>query len=104
MSTQTLLEVSIPTIVIGLTIAISGPLGRYMFWAMDPKLKGHHANLPQATDERQSALYQNGELKVDLSARRVFRGNDEMKQTKIEFDLLVTFIRHAGKVLTHRFG
>lgn len=53
MSTQTLLEVAIPTIVIGLTIAISGPLGRYMFWAMDPKLKD--PNQPQTADQDANA-------------------------------------------------
>lgn len=63
----------------------------------------HHANLTQPSDPHQSAVYQNGELKVDLNARRVFRSGEEMKLTKIEFDLLVAFIRHGGKVLTHRF-
>jgi two-component system KDP operon response regulator KdpE len=44
-----------------------------------------------------------GDLRVDLAARRVFVAEQEVKLTKIEFDLLKVLFRHAGKVLTHRF-
>jgi two-component system KDP operon response regulator KdpE len=43
-----------------------------------------------------------GPLHIDLAARRVFRNQTEVELTKIEFDLLATLARHAGKVLTHR--
>jgi two-component system, OmpR family, KDP operon response regulator KdpE len=43
-----------------------------------------------------------GPLKVDLAARQVFRSGEEVKLTRLEFDLLAELIRHAGKVLTHR--
>ena len=44
-----------------------------------------------------------GDLLVDLEARRVFMRDQEVRLTPIEYRLLITFIQHAGKVLTHRF-
>ena len=43
-----------------------------------------------------------GDVKVDLAARRVFRGDAEVHLTPNEYRLLTTLIRHAGKVCTHR--
>ena len=43
------------------------------------------------------------QLLVDLAARRVFVGEQEVHLTPLEYRLLVTLARHAGKVLTHRF-
>jgi len=43
-----------------------------------------------------------GEVKIDLAARRVFRGGSEVHLTPNEYRLLTTLIRHAGKVCTHR--
>ena len=43
-----------------------------------------------------------GDVRVDLAARRVFRGQAEMHLTPNEYRLLVALIRHAGKVCTHR--
>ncbi len=43
-----------------------------------------------------------GDLKVDLAARLVFRKGTEVHLTPIEYKLLATLARHAGKVLTHR--
>lgn len=48
-------------------------------------------------------IFQTGELKVDLAAHRVWLGEQETHLTPIEYRLLTTLIRHAGKVLTHRF-
>jgi two-component system KDP operon response regulator KdpE len=39
--------------------------------------------------------------KVDLSKRRVFIGETEVRLTPIEYQLLVILIRNAGKVVTH---
>jgi two-component system KDP operon response regulator KdpE len=57
----------------------------------------------RAGDNGETATFIVGELKVDLAARRVFAKNEEVRLTPIEFKLLTTFVRHAGKVLTHRF-
>jgi two-component system KDP operon response regulator KdpE len=40
---------------------------------------------------------------MDLEARRAFMGERELRLTPIEYKLLTTLVRHAGKVLTHRF-
>ena len=41
------------------------------------------------------------DLRVDLAARRVWRGEAEVHLTPTEYKLLTTLVRHAGKVLTH---
>ncbi len=46
--------------------------------------------------------YEFGDLRIDLVRREVFRGEEEVHLTPIEYKLLVLFARHAGKVLTHR--
>jgi two-component system, OmpR family, KDP operon response regulator KdpE len=54
--------------------------------------------LPQGAD----AIFRNGGLEVDLSARVVRKNRQEIKLTPIEYSLLRLFVLHAGKVLTHR--
>lgn len=56
----------------------------------------------RAGDEVGSTTFESGELKVDLATRRVFVSTAEVHLTPIEYKLLLTLIRHAGKVLTHR--
>lgn len=58
-----------------------------------------HAN---RNNEREAPVFTLDQLKVDLAARRVFVGEKEIHLTPIEYKLLTTLIRHAGKVLTHR--
>lgn len=41
-------------------------------------------------------------LRVDLARRQVFVGDREVHLTPIEYRLLTTMIKHAGKVITHR--
>jgi two-component system KDP operon response regulator KdpE len=43
-----------------------------------------------------------GDLVIDRDRRRVIRGEDEIRLTPKEFDLLVFFAQHPGRVLTHR--
>jgi two-component system KDP operon response regulator KdpE len=43
-----------------------------------------------------------GDLRVDMGARRVFLGAQEVRLTRIEYRLLTTLVRYAGKVVTHR--
>ena len=42
------------------------------------------------------------DLRVDLAQRTVFLADREVHLTPIEYKLLITLIRHAGKVVTHR--
>jgi two-component system KDP operon response regulator KdpE len=44
-----------------------------------------------------------GNLLVDLAARLVYRNDEEVHLTPLEYKLLATMVKHAGKVLTHRF-
>lgn len=44
-----------------------------------------------------------GDLRVDLAARLVYRNGKEIHLTPLEYKLLITMLKHAGKVLTHRF-
>ncbi len=41
-------------------------------------------------------------LRVDLAAREVSRDGSPVHLTPLEYKLLATLVRHAGKVLTHR--
>ncbi|TAL56346.1 two-component system response regulator KdpE [Pandoraea sp.] len=43
-----------------------------------------------------------GDIELDLVRRRVARGGVAVHLTPIEYRLLVTLVRHAGRVLTHR--
>jgi two-component system KDP operon response regulator KdpE len=42
------------------------------------------------------------DLVIDRDRHRVMRGDDEIRLTPKEFDLLVLLAQHAGRVLTHR--
>jgi two-component system, OmpR family, KDP operon response regulator KdpE len=56
----------------------------------------------QNADGSGTTSFEFGDLSVDLSARRVHVGNTEVHLTPIEYKLLTTLVRNAGKVLTHR--
>ena len=47
-------------------------------------------------------VFEAGDLRVDLGAREVTRAGMAVHLTPLEFKLLATLVRHAGKVLTHR--
>ena len=51
----------------------------------------------------ESTVLSVGQLRVDLTARLVFLGEEEVHLTPLEYKLLMTMVKHAGKVLTHRF-
>ena len=58
----------------------------------------HAAGAGRAED----ALFTVGELQVDQGRRQVRLAGKEVHLTPIEYRLLTTMVRHAGKVLTHR--
>ena len=58
-----------------------------------------HASRPVDGGESVFVL---GDLKVDIDRRQVFVSEKEVHLTPIEYKLLTTLIRYAGKVLTHR--
>jgi two-component system KDP operon response regulator KdpE len=48
-------------------------------------------------------IFRTGDLSVDLVRRIVKIGDDEVKLSPKEYDLLRALVQHAGKVLTHKF-
>lgn len=54
------------------------------------------------TTPEESAHFQMGEISVDFASRQVRRQGTEVHLTPIEYRLLATLIRNAGKVMTHR--
>jgi two-component system KDP operon response regulator KdpE len=52
--------------------------------------------------EEESSIFSHGDLTVDLTARMVRRGDREIKLSATEYALLRLFVKHAGRVLTHR--
>lgn len=47
-------------------------------------------------------VYAFGDIRVDLAARRIVRGEEEIHLTPIEFRLLAVLLNNHGKVLTQR--
>jgi two-component system KDP operon response regulator KdpE len=52
--------------------------------------------------EEEISRFKSGDLIVDLTARVVTRAGHDVKLTATEYALLRLFVRHAGRVLTHR--
>ncbi|MCA9693812.1 MAG: response regulator [Myxococcales bacterium] len=59
-----------------------------------------HASLRAGAPE--STVFTLGPLRVDLAERRVLVRGAEVHLTPLEYRLLTTLVRHAGRVLTHR--
>jgi two-component system KDP operon response regulator KdpE len=53
--------------------------------------------------EEEVSVFKSGDLIVDLTARVLTRGGHEIKLTATEYALLRLFVRHPGRVLTHRY-
>ena len=59
------------------------------------------ASAPSINEAAQTAL-ESGDFHVDLEAREVKVRGKDIHLTPKEFELLIYFIKHSGKVLTHR--
>ena len=55
-----------------------------------------------ARGELGTSQFSVGELKVDLIRRQVSLSDNEVHLTPIEYKLLATLVKHAGRVITHR--
>ena len=51
----------------------------------------------------QSAVFVNGDLRIDYAAGCVYLGEEELHLTPIEYKLLCLLAQNAGRVLTHTF-
>ena len=54
-------------------------------------------------EQGEPAAFVSGDLTVDLVRRLVHVRGEEVKLSPREFDILQILVRHAGKVLTHKF-
>ncbi len=74
-------------------------------FGMDELLARVRAQLRRAQTstaaEAPSAVLEVGDFRIDLEARSVSVRGNEVHLTPKEYDLLVHFVKHAGKVLTH---
>jgi two-component system KDP operon response regulator KdpE len=75
-------------------------------FGIDELLARVRASLRRATapsiNESAQTVLESGDFHVDLEAREVRVRGKEIHLTPKEFELLIYFIRHSGKVLTHR--
>jgi two-component system KDP operon response regulator KdpE len=76
---------------------VSKPFGPRELLARVRVAVRHAARTPTGED----AIFSVGDLRVDLARRQVLVGDREVHLTPIEYKLLTTLVRHAGKVLTH---
>jgi two-component system KDP operon response regulator KdpE len=53
-------------------------------------------------DGQSDPVVRAGDVAIDLAGRTVTKSDEQVKLTKIEFDLLAVLARNAGKVVTHR--
>jgi len=59
--------------------------------------------LRHSEEHAEPPIFRTGQLVVDLADRRVTVDGKEVSFTATEYNLLRLLVRHAGKVLTHRF-
>jgi two-component system KDP operon response regulator KdpE len=58
--------------------------------------------LRRTTEDGGEPRVEVGDLVIDLAARTVFRGDEEIHLTRIEFDIVSHLARSLGKLVTHR--
>ena len=72
-------------------------------FGMDELLARIRATLRRAPAANSSSkILEVGDFRIDLDAHSASQQGKELRLTPKEFDLMVHFLRHAGKVLTHR--
>jgi two-component system KDP operon response regulator KdpE len=59
-------------------------------------------HVAESTSGKEEAVFNVGELHVDLTRREVFLADQEVHLTPTEYRLLTTLIKYAGRVVTHR--
>lgn len=72
-------------------------------FGMDELLARIRATLRRKPPPDASAqILEAGDIRIDLDAHTATQAGKELRLTPKEFELMVHFMRHAGKVLTHR--
>jgi len=70
--------------------------------ALRARIRGALRHAVQATSDSGEAVFVLDHLRVDFARRQVFVRDRELHLTPIEYRLLATLIKYAGKVVTHR--
>ena len=68
-----------------------------------PELLARLRAAQRKTRPDEVSIFKNGDLVVDLTARVATRAGREIKLTATEYALLRLFVKHPGRVLTHRY-
>lgn len=71
-------------------------------FGMDELLARIRATLRRQPADATIRILEAGEFRIDLDAHTATNAGKELRLTPKEFDLMVHFVRNAGKVLTHR--
>jgi two-component system OmpR family response regulator/two-component system copper resistance phosphate regulon response regulator CusR len=67
-----------------------------------PELMARLEAVCRRTVDRPPAVMTAGELQLDLTTRRVLRGDEVIDLTPTEFSILELLLRHAGQVVTRK--
>lgn len=67
-----------------------------------PELMARLEAVCRRTVDRPSLVMTNGDIRLDLTTRRVHKGDVEVDLTPTEFGILELLMRHAGQVVTRR--
>ncbi|HTU17680.1 MAG TPA: response regulator transcription factor [Gemmataceae bacterium] len=67
-----------------------------------PELMARLEAVCRRTVDRPPAIMTNGDIRLDLTTRRVQRGDLEVDLTPTEFGILELLMRHAGQVVTRK--
>ena len=67
-----------------------------------PELMARLEAVCRRTVDRPPVVMTNGDIRLDLTTRRVQRGEDEVDLTPTEFGILELLMRHAGQVVTRK--
>ena len=78
---------------------LTKPFGTGELFARLRVANRHSAGLRAEAGE---PVFEAGGLKVDVASRQVYRDGQEIHLTALEYKLLATLVRHAGRVVTHR--
>ncbi|HJU03808.1 MAG TPA: response regulator [Nitrospiraceae bacterium] len=66
------------------------------------RMRASLRQMARASVENNESVFTTGQLRIDLGRRQVFVADKEVRLTPLEYKLLTTLARYAGKVITHR--